>query len=58
MLKTKDNILITEIAKILLTQECNNWCWGVVSDILKNKYLKQAEQIYDKLVEAGWRKAQ
>jgi hypothetical protein len=52
----RDNKLVVDIAKILLKKECDNWCWAVISQILKCKYLTEAEQIYDKLVEAGWKR--
>jgi len=55
-MRMKDYKLIEEIAKILITEECKNWVWEVINQTLRNKYLKQAEKIYDKLIDLGYKK--
>lgn len=48
--------IIVEIAKILAKEEVPNWEFNLMNTVLRGKYIKQAMQICDKLMEAGWKR--
>lgn len=52
----ENEIIIKEIAKILIKEEVPNWSFGLISESIRNKYLKKSEEIVSKLLELGYLK--